>query len=102
MLTFGLPVINGIIAGIIAIIFGIVIVAFPRILNYFISIFMLIAGAGWIVGGNLLPGVLWQLGASTDGSKRTAIRLTASFSGVVRENMPRLPRRSKNEQALMG
>jgi hypothetical protein len=50
--------------------------------------FMLIAGAGWIVGGSLLPGVFWQLGASTDGSKRTAISPTASFSGVVRENMP--------------
>jgi hypothetical protein len=63
-------------------------VAFPRILNYLIGIFMLIAGAGWIVGGSLLPGVFWQLGASMDGSKRTAISPTASFSGVVRENMP--------------
>jgi len=44
MLAFGLPLINGIIAGIIAIPFGIVIVTFSR--NYLIEIFMLIAGAG--------------------------------------------------------
>jgi hypothetical protein len=86
MLAFGLPVINGIIAGIIAILFGIVIVTFSC--NYLIGIFMLIAGAGWIVGSSLLPGLFWQLGASADGSKRTAICPTASFSGVVRENMP--------------
>jgi hypothetical protein len=86
MLAFGLPVINGIIAGIIAILFGIVIVTFSC--NHLIGIFMPIAGAGWIVGGSLLPGLFWQLGVSADGSKRTAISPTASFFGVVREKMP--------------
>jgi len=86
MLAFGLPVINGIIAGIIAIPFGIVLVTFSC--NYLIGMFMLIVGADWIVGGSLLPGLFWQLGASADGSKRTVICPTASFSGVVRENMP--------------
>jgi uncharacterized membrane protein HdeD (DUF308 family) len=37
--------ITGLAAGIIAIIFGILVLAFPRILNYLVAIFLIIAGA---------------------------------------------------------
>lgn len=53
MLAFGLPVINGIIAGIIAIPFGIVIVTFSC--NYLIGMFMLIVGADWIAAAACSP-----------------------------------------------
>ena len=56
-LNFGLPVF-GQLTGIIAIIFGILVLAFPRILNYLIGLALVLGGISSIVAGALLPGIL--------------------------------------------
>lgn len=58
MVAWGFPAISGLWAGIIAIVFGVVVMTFPRILNYLIGIFMLISGIGWLFGGSWLPGIV--------------------------------------------
>ena len=58
MPQFVLPAVNSLTIGIIAIIAGIIIIAFPRILNYVIGIFMVVVGIIWIIGGGWLPGVI--------------------------------------------
>ncbi len=58
MQQLGIPAINGLIIGIIAIVAGIVIIIFPHILNYLIGIFMIASGAIWIAGGGFIPGAV--------------------------------------------
>jgi hypothetical protein len=50
--------INGLLAGIIAIVAGVLVIAFPRILNYLIGIYMLAFGILWMWDGAWLPGIL--------------------------------------------
>ena len=50
--------INGLLAGIAAIILGIVVIVFPRILNYAIGAITILFGILWIAGGSWLPGAV--------------------------------------------
>jgi len=56
-LNLGWPVF-GLVGGVIAILFGILILAFPRILNYLVGIALLLGGIAGIMSGSLLPGIL--------------------------------------------
>jgi hypothetical protein len=50
--------ISGLIGGMVALAAGIIIMFFPRILNYLIGTFMIVAGIGWIIGARPLPGAI--------------------------------------------
>ena len=57
MFAFGLSSINGLVAGIIAVAAGIIVMMFPRILNYIIAVLMILSGIGWIASSQWLPGI---------------------------------------------
>jgi uncharacterized membrane protein HdeD (DUF308 family) len=57
MLDFTLGM-SGLVWGIVAIVAGIVVLAFPRILNYLIGVYMIISGILWLLGGAWIPGIL--------------------------------------------
>jgi hypothetical protein len=48
----------GVIGGVLSIIAGFIIFMFPRILNYIIGVFLLIAGILWLANGDPVPGIV--------------------------------------------
>jgi hypothetical protein len=58
MENLGFPAVSGLLAGIVAVVFGIVVLAVPRILNYIIAVLMIITGVLWLAGGSPLPGIV--------------------------------------------
>ena len=56
---FGITLPGGyLISGIIAIIIGVIILIFPRIINYLIGIGLILGGIASIVGGAWIPGII--------------------------------------------
>jgi len=55
--NFAFPV-AGLVGGIIALLFGILILAFPRILNYLVGIALILGGIGGIMAGSWLVGII--------------------------------------------
>ena len=58
MKVIGFPDISGLGPGIVLVLIGILILIFPKIINYLIAAAMILAGIGWLAGGNPLVGIV--------------------------------------------
>jgi len=58
MLEFALPATSSLIVAVLALVAGIIILAFPHIISYVIGVWMVAVGVVGIVGGGWLPGMI--------------------------------------------